>query len=384
MFDKMKLPGTKSVPKMTVLAPLARLLDKQPSIDSSQSYLLGLRGLLAIECFIWAFLQTFVPASVKDSQQTSAPLYQVILRKTISVLFWNDSLLYSFFILLSARTICIPFIKNPTKISVASAVFRRGIRLWFPVAVALAVVKLTFSQTGFQYIWDFKTQTSNITIQTPYNIPSTLAYFNSVFNLFWTTSDFARQAGSKAFPTQTLWILNAIYSQSYTVYMTMVIIPYTRNRWRVQAFMIFIATAWWVQSWAWYSITGLLLADAVMNMEFKKKAQHGIHVFRSIRCPSWVPSVLLLLGGLVMQYLWTAWRPEYSNAELRAHTGLYYTGGLNNHYDPTQPQARDDNYLVILGFFLLLESFDFLQFVFSNKFFLYLGRRSLSMPTTPY
>jgi hypothetical protein len=65
---------------------------------------------------------------------------------------------------------------------------------------------------------------------------------------------------------------------SFTIYMTMVIIPYTRRSWRVKGAFFFIITAWWVQSWAWYSITGLLLADVTTNMDFKVKAQRGIKV----------------------------------------------------------------------------------------------------------
>ncbi|KAL2008172.1 hypothetical protein VTN00DRAFT_8154 [Thermoascus crustaceus] len=38
----------------------------------------------------------------------------------------------------------------------------------------------------------------------------------------------------------------------------MLIIPYTRNSWRVKGSILFIVTAWWVQSWAWYSVTGLI------------------------------------------------------------------------------------------------------------------------------
>jgi hypothetical protein len=60
--------------------------------------------------------------------------------------------------------------------------------------------------------------------------------------------------------------------------MTMVIIPYTRRSWRVKGALLFIITAWWVQSWAWYSITGLLFADMATNMDFKVKAQRGIKV----------------------------------------------------------------------------------------------------------
>src|SRR5256885_7634369 len=51
----------------------------------------------------------------------------------------------------------------------------------------------------------------------PYFIPNAFAYFNSVFVLFWTTHDYTTQAGSTAFPSQTLWIVSAIYQQSYTI-----------------------------------------------------------------------------------------------------------------------------------------------------------------------
>ena len=359
--------------------PLTVLFRQRWAPIKEQRYLLGVRGLLVIQAFVWVFLQTFVPAAVKDSNNTTGPNYQIILRKSLSVLFWNESLIYSAFILLSGRTVCIPFLKVSTKTSVASACFRRGVRLWFPVAVALAIVKVTFSKIGFDYIDRFKNITGNTSFETPYPLSNFIIYFNSVFNLFWTTFNFSSQAGSRAFPAQTLWVVNVVYSQSYTVYMAMVIIPYTRNRWRVEAAIIFILTAWWVQSWAWYTITGLILADAVVNMDFKRRASHGVPIWRTpLRCPLWLIYVILMAAGLTMQYLWVVWRPESSNIELKGHTGLYYTGGLNTNYNLIQPQARDDNYLVLLGFFLLLESSDFVQWLFDNPFFVYLGSRSLS------
>lgn len=175
-----------------------------------------------------------------------------------------------------------------------------------------------------------------------------------------------------------MWVINVIYMQSYTIYMTMVIIPYTRRSWRFKGALFFIITAWWVQSWAWYSITGLLLADMATNMDFKAKAQRGIKVWRTIRIPSYVAYAAILAAGLVMQYLWAAWRPEYRNDELIAHGGLYYTGGLNEDFDGKQPQARDDNYLVLLGFLLCVETSDVLQWALANPLLSYLGRRSLS------
>lgn len=366
--------------------------------DSKHNFLVGLRGFFVAQCFLHTFLLVFAPASVAHSVNAQEVSHSSTLHKAlkfVSILFWNDGMIYSAFILLSARTICIPFMKSKTKLSIAGSVFRRGIRLWFPVAVALAISTGVLNGIGYTYINQFAQKTGNVSILVPYKIDNALVYFNSVFNLFWVTNKFADQAGSFAFPGQMMWVINVIYMQryeapnilgkiavltrsSFTVYMTMVIIPYTRRSWRVKGALFFIITAWWVQSWAWYSITGLLLADMAANMDFKAKAQRGIKVWRSIRCPSYVAYGAILAAGLVMQYLWAAWRPEYRDEELIAHGGLYYTGGLNEDFDVKQPQARDDNYLVLLGFLLCVETSDIVQWALANPLFVYLGRRSLS------
>jgi hypothetical protein len=85
-----------------------------------------------------------------------------------------------------------------------------------------------------------------------------------------------------------------------------------------------------------------------------------------------------MAGGLTMQYMWTAWRPASGNVELLGHAGLYYTGGLNTDYDLIEPQARDDNYVLLVGFFLLMETSDLAQRILSNHLFMWLGERSLS------
>jgi len=369
----------------------AEKLQAKPPTPYDQQYLLGFRGLLVIEAFLWVFLQTFVPVTVAASANTNGALYEEIIRKTLSVLFWNEYFLYGSIIFLSARSIAIPFIKSPAKEKVARAVVTRGISLWFPVAVSLAIIKIAFTNKYLNRVFTFKTKTFNNTMQVPYGIPNTLAYFNSVFNLFWTTHQYSAQAGSTAFPSQTLWIVNAVYMQSYTVYITMIIIPYTRNAWRVKGAFLFVITAWWCQSWAWYTISGLLLADMVMNMDFKAAAQRGIPipVLRRAdgeprRIPTWVPAGACLVAGLAMQYVWVAWRPDLFDNEYLAHSGLYYTASLNYQYTTHHTPARDDIYLIVVGFFILLETYDFLQKFFANKFLLFLGKRSLSIfPLTP-
>ncbi|TAQ83263.1 hypothetical protein B7494_g8411 [Chlorociboria aeruginascens] len=367
---------------MDFLRKVPRVLFPQASPGHEEDYIIGLKGIYTLQTFLWVFLHTFVPATVDGNitgdGNVAGPTYQVLLRKVLSVIFWNEDLLYSAFILLSARVICIPFIKKSTGAQVAGSAFRRVIRLTIPTAAALGISYLIFSQIGYGHIASFKSESNNTLIEDIYQIPNALAYFNSVFDIFWQTNTYATQAGSLAFPTQSLWVISVVYQQSYTIYTTMVILPYTRNSWRVKALLAFIASAFWVQSWAWYSITGLLIADVVHNMDFKTKAQKGLKIWRTYRCPTWVLCAAMMLAGLIMEYIWVDWRPQFENKELEGHTGLYYSGGLNEQIDLHQPQARDDNYLLITGFLLLLESSDLLQMFMRNPLFVYLGNRSLS------
>lgn len=354
----------------------------------SQSHFTGIRGFLVLQSFLWTFLQTLVPVAVTASPNSSGPLYQEILRKVLSILLWNDSLIYSAFILISARTICTPFLSHPSRDFVASSSFRRGLRLWFPCAFSLAIIYITFTCIGTSYIDHFKSTTNNTTVKTPYLFPNALAYFNSVFTIFWINKKFDAQAANYAFPTQTLWVISTLFQQSYTVYMTMVIIPYVRKSWRVKAFIGFIITAWWIDSWAWYSITGLLLADININMDFASKARNGIPLGiwrgRRWRCPVWPLYGIVTLAGLIMMYLWAAWRPQDVYKEVKIHTGEYSTGGLNDvKMEAGTPMARDDNYLFLLGTFLCLETWTWIQKLFLNPVFMYLGRRSLSKLSSP-
>lgn len=329
--------------------------------------------------FLWTFLRVFAPAAVKGLANEDGPASQVALRKSLSVLFWNDTLIYGSIIFLSARTICLPFLLEPTKTVLASTVFRRGIRLWFPVAAALIVVYFVFRPDASTRLANFATLTGNESLDTDlYILPSSLANFNAIFMTFWITHGFQTQAANWAFPSQMLWVISAVFQQSYTVYMAMVITPYTRPRWRVIGAFAFILTAWWVYSWAWYSISGLLVADAVMNMGLRPGGSGSFFTVLKVRVPFWIVGTILMAAGFAMQFVWTAARPDLQNAELMYHTGIYSTGGLNKSVDVTASQIRADCYLIVLGFSLILETSSMLQSIFRNKFLVLLGRRSLS------
>ncbi|KAF2178608.1 hypothetical protein K469DRAFT_598866 [Zopfia rhizophila CBS 207.26] len=362
----------------TRFRPILSLSLRSPSIIPSQDYLIGLRGLVVIQSFLFVFFQTFLPGAVADSKNSTGVLYQIILRKTLSVLFWNESLIYSFVIFLSARTICLPFLANPTRTACSSSVSRRALRLWLPTFIAFSLSTAVFSTTGTEYLSNFMEMTNNVSASTPMRMPSFLIYFNALFDIFWVTKSYASQAANLVFPSGTLWTVSVLFQQSYTVYMTMIIVPYTRDSWRVKALLIFIATAWWVQSWAWYSITGLLLADAVLNLNFQFKSRSGFR-FGRFNSPSWPFYAMLILSGVLIQYLFIAWRPKYRNEELKGHTGLYNSGELNAGVDINEPQARDDNYLIVLGIMLLVETYDSLQRLLRHRILVAVGRRSFSI-----
>lgn len=177
-----------------------------------------------------------------------------------------------------------------------------------------------------------------------------------------------------------MWIVTAIFQQSYTVFVAMVIIPYTRKSWRVWGAFLFILTAWWVYSWAWFSISGLLLADVIMNMGFREKSKAGISL-GPIRFPAWPLYILVMAAGWIMQFIWVAALPELANEEIKYHTGLYDTGGLYTWNDPNNPQLRADIYLIIIGFWLLLETFAWMRAIFANPVFRFLGERSFCKTT---
>ena len=348
----------------------------------SQNYLIGLRGILAIETFLFVFFQTFLPAATVDSRNATGPLYQVALRKSLSVLLWNDAFIYSFVVLLSARTICLPFLLNSTRTVCSSSIFRRGIQLWIPVTVAFSFSAIAFSYPDTSYIIEFIRITGNTSISAPKALPDFLNYFNSLFDIFWVTRSYASQSANQAFPSGTLWIVSLLFQQSYTIYMAMVAIPYTLPAWRVKAFALFILSAWWVQSWAWYSISGLLLADAAINLKFRLKSRLGIQVGRKT-LPVWPFYALLLCTGALLQFLFVSWRPQYRNQELRGHTGLYNSASLNEGDDLNEPQARDDCYFMIMGIMLFVETFTILQRALGCGVLVSLGRRSYCMSLPP-
>lgn len=363
---------------------IATLFSGRTSTSTSdQNYIIGLRGTLVVQSFLFVFFQTFLPAALPDSNNLDGPLYQNVLRKSFSVVFCNEALIYSWIIFLSARTLCLPFLTSHAREVCASSVFRRGIRLWIPTFVAYSLAAAAFSTSSTEYIADFLTLTGNVSTSTPFRLRNFLVYFNSLFEIFWLNKQYASQAANDAFPSGTLWIVSVLFQQSYTVFMTMVIVPHTRISWRVKAMLAFIATAFWVQSWAWYSITGLLIADAVLNLDFQSRSRRGLQIF-NVNVPIWPLYAAMAITGWALQFLFISWNPHMRKNELYAHTGEYTGGMMNEGLEEGEPLARVDNYLIMLGVMLLIETFELPKIVLRNKALVALGQRSFSKHSDVY
>lgn len=363
-----------------ILASVKEILPykaEAPSSRLSQDYLYGLRGLLAVESFLWLFLKTFVPALVTN--EVSGPTHQVIVRKVFSVLFWNESLISSFFIILSARSVCIHFFQEPTARSFARSLVTRPIRIGVPLALALAFSISIFSSIDTAYINVAAESLKNPSLTAP-TMPSTaLAAFNSIWDVLWIVRDFGEQMANQTFPGATMWAPSLIYSQSYTVYIAMVILPFTRAAWHIQAIAIFSIGSFWFDSWGWYSAAGLFIADISFNPTLRTRLSRGIKLGENISFPYWVLAIFSTIAGLAMKYIWVAAFPQHLRAELVLHPSLHLSQDLNTqNFQTDQAYARLDDYLIVVGILILFEMSSRMRSLFSSRFLVEIGKRSLS------
>lgn len=360
------------------LTPFKEMFSSKGStITQQQDHLYGLRGLLAIESFLWLFLKTFVPAVVTN--EVPGPAHQVIVRKILSVLFWNESLIASFFIILSARSICIGFLQEPTAKAFARSLITRPIRIGIPLAFALAFSISIFSSTSTVYIDAAALALENPNLTAPSMPATALVSFNTIWDVLWIVRDFGKQMANQAFPGATMWVPSMIYSQSYTVYIAMVILPFTRASWHIQAITIFSIGSFWFNSWGWYSAAGLFVADVSQNHDLRARLARDIKITEGITFPYWILAIFSVVLGLTLKYLWVAALPQHLRAELVLHPSIHLTQGLTvQTFNEDQAYARLDDYLIVVGVLFLLELSSRMRSVLSSRLLVQLGKRSLS------
>ena len=269
------------------------------------------------------------------------------------------------------------FLERRNSISLAGAVFRRSIRLAIPVAFTLAIVLVLNVTSSFSNASTLAASLSNPIAQPPAPWSSTLQYidalttylFDNSGTLISTPVEFIPLPGIVAFLTRC-------FIQSFSVYTFAVLLPYTRTNYKFGIGAILTVWAWWIDSWAWYSLTGLLIAEAVVVYDFSALASAPIFS-KWKRIQVWMPFALSLALGVTLKYLWATAFPSRRVDELVAHVNIT-TGYILT--DPQQFQVlrpRLDDYFVATGILGLIELSTNVRIVLDNALFKSLAKISL-------
>jgi len=347
-----------------------------PATTQEQSYLYGLRGILALSSVLWIFFQLFIPALVT---QTPGPTYQKILRIVLSPICWNESLISSFFLALSGRSICIRFLSKSSSSTFAGSIVRRMVRMSIAVGLASGISSAIFKGLGNRFLSDFKNTLPNQSISVPDVADNGLTAINAIFDMFWMVRSYYSQAANNFWPSQTIWNISLMYQQSWTVYFLMVILPFTRPSWHFEFCLLFTLGAFWMRSWGWYDAMALLMADYVINPQLRTQMDEGLPIGKSGRIPHAVPAIAMVIAGLAMKYCWTVF-PQYINEELVLSPFLDLSENTitRGEFAAADPYPRVDNWLVIFGLLLLVETTVQIRDLLSAKWLVFLGKRSLS------
>jgi hypothetical protein len=358
----------------------------QPDTEHEiHAHIYGLRGVLAISALLWVYFQTFIPTVVADPGfETPGPTYQKIIRIVFGTLLWDETLIQSFFFALSARSICIRFLKDPKPATFSGSIVRRIIRMVIGVGVASAITSGIFHAIGTDTVKVFKETLPNKSSQSIATPESALQVFNSVFNIFWVVRGYYHQAANRFWPTATMWGVSLIYQQSWTIYFLMVILPYTRVTWHAQGLAVFAAGSFWMCSWGWYDAAGLLLAQYVINPKLQGRLTEGMKIKENVHIPWFAPGALMFIAGAAMKYCWAVF-PSLINKELLLHPFLDLSENTSRaQFAAADPYPRVDNFLIIFGLMLIIETVQPVKNVLSAKWLVELGKRSLSKLITSF
>lgn len=121
-----------------------------------------------------------------------------------------------------------------------------------------------------------------------------------------------------------------------------------------------------------------MIADVAINPVLRDELKKGIKITENFRLPYFIPAVAFVILGFVQKYLWIAAFPSQLNRELILHPTIWTGDGLSLSDFSSQPYARLDDWMVVVGTMVLIELFQPLQKALSISPLTYLGRRSLS------
>ena len=168
-------------------------------------------------------------------------------------MFYNLSLVRTFFFVLSARSICVRFLKRSQPSTFAGSIIRRLIRLPLVLTIACAIVFGVFGGIGVSYIRQFEEVLPNASITAPESPNNALTGLNAIFDQFWIVRSYYYQAANDFWPSGTVWMISLIFQQSWTIYFLMVILPFTRATWHWQFLALFALGSFWMNTCLLYT-----------------------------------------------------------------------------------------------------------------------------------
>ncbi|UZJ56721.1 hypothetical protein CBS101457_006041 [Exobasidium rhododendri] len=382
------------------VTPLAFVKDAQNdmgrSFGSRTGYLEGLRGIFTVFTLLLIFFRVFAPAIQTDTDRDgvipsafviAAPAWQNTLRKVMAPIFWNSTLTPHFYIIFSGRVVLQTYIERRAAIPLAGAAFRRPFRLLVPAILGLTFASILSVTGAFTPgISMAQSLQSNLAYPAPIWI-SPIEYFNSLVAFFFADYDFSYYDRAFAFiqPAGIAWILPIIFQQTYTCVTLAYILPYTRLHAKIVGYVGFALLCYWVGSWAWYSMTGLLVCEfatvyaSIVPSSFPLRWRKNGSVL--CRIPIWVPAVSVCLIGVLQKFLWMSF-PSYRDHEYVAHTDILTAGLVRNLDSGITPFPRIDDWMVVTGLLLTVELLPKLQSILDNALLKHVGRLSYSIMLT--
>ncbi|KYG45937.1 hypothetical protein M433DRAFT_230066 [Acidomyces richmondensis BFW] len=141
---------------------------------------------------------------------------------------------------------------------------------------------------------------------------------------------------------------------------------------------LFSFGAFCMRSWGWYDAMALIIADYVLNPKLRSQMDQGLRVGKHWKIPYTVPSIVMIVTELTMKYCWTMF-PQYINKELVLSQFLDLSESTTrNEFAAADSYPRVEDWLVIFGLLLLVETTERIRSFLSAIWLVVLGKRSLS------
>lgn len=402
--------------ELSAVTPFAFTNDSRHDYGRNYSeripYIQALRGLIAFEVCLWGFFRLLAPgtpcslshvarcdlstplthpltlclaAIASDTDEFNvrpapflehSPQWQSTVRKVFQPLLWDGSLQATFFFLIAARVGVFTFIERRNNTSIAGAAFRRPIRIFFPLAIALAFVTIMASQNAFGAAEPFANALDNTFVAPAAKWKSVLNYLDSLTAYVFDNSNAINSVPMDFFPPRgVLWTVTRNFIQSYTLYAFAILLPYVRGTPKFVFGAILWLWSWWLGNFAYYSLTGLFIAEGVVVYDLGSLGTKKL--FKAI--PAWTIPAFMLCIGVMLKYIFGDAFPDHRNewvAHDNSQTGLLWTD-----FDPSATgYPRVDDWLVAANAMILIEMFPAARALFAaNPVLLFLGRISYSL-----